>query len=159
MSKMISSHESVENAVSQNCERRSILCGMRNGRSVAAALGVLLACCVCHAGDAGNSLGPAALVCKASECATQTEMFAAEELRHWLGMISETPVAETFKVGTKYLELFPDDKVALTGTDGFAVRRKGGAIYIAALFFFFYRKGRDVGNGQKQCLGLRRIHR
>lgn len=129
---MISSLESVENAVSQNCERMCIPHGMRNGRSVVAALGVLLACCVCHAEGVESASRPGALVCKVSECTTQTEMFAAEELQHWLGMISETPVAETFKVGTVYLELFPDDKVALTGTDGFAVRRKDGAIYIVS---------------------------
>ena len=39
---------------------------------------------------------------------------------------------ETFKVGTEYLDLFPDDKAALAGTDGFAVRRRDGAIYITS---------------------------
>ena len=63
---------------------------------------------------------------------TPPEKFAAEELTRWLGEISETPVAETFRLGTEYLDLFPDDAAALKGTDGFAVRRKDGAIYIVS---------------------------
>ena len=63
---------------------------------------------------------------------TAPEKFATEELRHWLGEISESPVEETFKVGVKYLDLFPDDKAALAGTDGFAVRRRDGAIYVTS---------------------------
>ena len=61
---------------------------------------------------------------------TEPEKFAAEELEHWLGAISEEPVGETFKVGTEFIDLFPEDKAALAGTDGFAVRRKDGAIYV-----------------------------
>ena len=63
---------------------------------------------------------------------TEPEKFAAEELRHWLGEISESPVEETFRVGTEHLDLFPEDKAALDGTDGFAVRRRDGAIYITS---------------------------
>ena len=65
---------------------------------------------------------------RASE--TEPEKFAAEELQHWLGAISEAPVDETFKVGTEYLDLFPEDKAALEGSDGFAVRRRDGTIYV-----------------------------
>lgn len=63
---------------------------------------------------------------------TSPEKFAAEELTRWLGEISEAPVAETFRLGTEYLDLFPEDAAALKGTDGFAVRRKDGAIYIVS---------------------------
>ena len=61
---------------------------------------------------------------------TEPEKFAAEELERWLGAISSEPVDETFRLGTEYLDMFPEDKDALAGTDGFAVRRKDGAIYI-----------------------------
>ena len=47
---------------------------------------------------------------RASE--TEPERFAAEELQHWLGAI------------------FPEDKAALEGSDGFAVRRRDGTIYV-----------------------------
>lgn len=63
---------------------------------------------------------------------TEPEKFAAEELHRWLGAISESPVDETFKVGTEYLDLFPEDKASLGDTDGFAVRRRDGAIYITS---------------------------
>ena len=63
---------------------------------------------------------------------TPPEKFAAEELTRWLGEISEAPVAETFRLGTEYLDLFSEDAAALKGTDGFAVRRKDGAIYIVS---------------------------
>lgn len=63
---------------------------------------------------------------------TPPEKFAAEELAHWLGEISAEPVSETFRLGTEYLDLFPDDKAALAGSDGFAVRRKDGAIYVVS---------------------------
>ena len=63
---------------------------------------------------------------------TEPEKFAAEELERWLGAISSEPVAETFRLGTEYLDLFPEDKAALAGTDGFAVRRKDGAVYVVS---------------------------
>ena len=63
---------------------------------------------------------------------SEPEKFAAEELRRWLAAVSESPVDETFKVGTEHLDLFPEDKAALAGTDGFAVRRRDGAIYITS---------------------------
>ena len=62
----------------------------------------------------------------------EPEKFAEEELRHWLGELSEAPVEEQFRLGTEYLGLFPEDKVALGDSDGFAVRRKDGYIYIAS---------------------------
>ena len=63
---------------------------------------------------------------------SEPEKFAAAELHRWLAAVSESPVDETFKVGTEHLDLFPDDKAALAGTDGFAVRRRDGAIYITS---------------------------
>ena len=92
--------------------------GMRDSLRYAAALAALMA--APYAVRAATATGGD----------TPPERFAREELVRWLGELSEEPVAGDFRVGTQYLDLFPEDKAALAGSDGFAVRRRDNAIYI-----------------------------
>lgn len=52
---------------------------------------------------------------------TPPEQFAAEELRKYIGLLSETTPDLTFRIGTRYLELFPDDRSFLQNGDGYEV--------------------------------------
>ena len=58
------------------------------------------------------------------------EKRAAAELKHWISEIAMTPPNVEFRIGVKHADLFPDDKNFLEGSDGFAVRRRNGTIYI-----------------------------
>lgn len=63
---------------------------------------------------------------------TAVEEFAERELGEWIGRLAEKGPEERIRVGVEYADLFPADKASLGETDGFACRRKDGAIYIFA---------------------------
>ena len=60
------------------------------------------------------------------------EKFAAKELEHWLGKLAKEPPSVDFRLGVRYAAEFPEDAAFIGGTDGYAVRRKDGVIYIFA---------------------------
>lgn len=60
------------------------------------------------------------------------ERYAADELRHWIGELSEAPCAEKFRLGVDVATAFPEDRAWIGETDGFAVRRRGDEVCIFA---------------------------
>lgn len=74
----------------------------------------------------------AASLVEGGEPPSEVEAYAASELRHWLGELAERGPDVEIRLGTRHLELFPEDRAFLADSDGFAVRRKDGAIYIVA---------------------------
>ena len=63
---------------------------------------------------------------------SSVERYAESELRHWIGKLAEKGPDVEIRLGTRYLDLFPEDRDFLAGSDGFAVRKKDGAVYIVA---------------------------
>lgn len=88
-----------------------------------------------------NSL-PAAEIIVGGSAADPRELFAACELRYWLGVVgngAKLPVLSEASrgkktrifIGKSFAEkLFPEDLKKLKGTEGFAFRRKGNDIYL-----------------------------
>lgn len=62
----------------------------------------------------------------------EPERRAASELKFFVGLLSEAEPDAEFRIGVKYLDLFPDDKEALGFSDGYAVRQKDGVVYIVS---------------------------
>ena len=68
------------------------------------------------------------------ECGGESgpEQRAVAELKTYIGLLSEREPDVTFRVGVRYLDLFPGDRALLSGSDGYAVRRKGDVVYIVS---------------------------
>ena len=76
------------------------------------------------------ALSASALQIECGESAPEKR--AAAELKTYISLLSETEPDAKFRIGVKYLDEFPADKAAIGGWDGYAVRRKGGVIYIVS---------------------------
>lgn len=67
------------------------------------------------------------------ECGKESpEAYAAKELKKFVSLLAEEEPEAKFRIGTKWLDEFPDDRKTLNGWDGYAVRRKDGWIYIVS---------------------------
>ena len=67
------------------------------------------------------------------ECGKEPpEAYAAKELKKFVSLLAEEEPDARFRIGTKWLDEFPDDRKTLDGWDGYAVRRKDGWIYIVS---------------------------
>ena len=60
------------------------------------------------------------------------EKRAVAELTNYIGLLAELEPDVTFRIGVGFLDLFPEDKAFLGTSDGYAVRKKDGAIYIVS---------------------------